>query len=172
MLIDNPLLKDIDNYPDLIPIYQKAKGSNVLHDLYSIDFMNIKFKDIEYIKNSIANPSYKSIKKVLKIVFKFKDFENLRAYEFYQAWNYIADQIKIIINSEKNLHSEPSQRLINAGIERFSIFGALNILDDIGQRFGVAPHKVENWSYGLIFSLSLKMKYESDIQRYLETNEY
>jgi hypothetical protein len=172
MLIDNPLLKEIENYPDLIPIFQKVKGSNVLYDLYSIDFMNIKFKDIEYIKSNIISPDYKSIKKVLKIVFEFRDFENLRAYEFYQAWNYITEQIKIIIESEKNLHTEPSQRLVSAGIERMSIFGALNVLDDIGQRYGVPPHKVEKWTYGLVFSLSLKMKYEADIQRYLEKNEY
>jgi len=168
MLIDNPLLKDIDNYPDLIPIYQKVKGSNVLHDLYSIDFMNIKFKDIEYIKQSIQSPSYKSIKKVLKIVFGFKDFENLRVYEFYQAWNYITDQIKTILESEKSLHTEPSHRLVNAGIENLSIFGVLNILDDIGQRYSVPPQEVEKWTYGWVFSIALKMKREADIKRNLE----
>ena len=167
MLIDNPLLKEIDKYPDLIPIYQKVKGVGT----GAKDFMDLKFKDVEFIKQTIQNTKDKDIFKCLKIVFGIKDFDNMRVYEFYKAWNYIIDQIKIILESEKSLHTEPSHRLVNAGVERLSIFGALNILDDIGQRYGVPPQKVENWSYGLIFSISLKMKYEADIQRNLE-HEY
>lgn len=172
MLIDNPFLKDIDLNSESAFIFQKVKSSDTLNGKKAKEFMSLKFKDVEFVKQTIQNPNEIDIAKCLKIVFGFKDYNNLRLFEFYKAYNYIIEQVKIILNSEKNLHSEPSQRLINAGIERFSIFGALNVLDDIGQRYSIAPHDVEKWTYGLIFSISLKMKYEADIQRYLETNEY
>jgi len=171
MYVDNPLLKDIDKYPDSVFIFKKVKGSNVLNGHKAKDFMAISFKNIEFLKDTIQNPNEENILKALKIVFKFKDFENLRLLDFYKAYNYIVEQIKTIQESEKHLQSEPSQRLVNAGIERFSIFGSLNILDDIGQRFATPPQKVEKWSYGLIFSLSLKMKYEADVQKFLENEK-
>jgi len=172
MWVDNPLLKDAEKYPDLIPIFQKVKGIDILHGKKSKNFMKLKFKDVEFIKQTIQEPNDKAVLKCLKIVFGFVDVEKLRLLEFYQSYNHIVEQIKIILESEKNLHTEPSERLKNAGIDRMSIFGALNILDDIGQKYGVPPHKVEKWTYGLIFSLSLKAKYEADIKAYLDRNEH
>ena len=69
------------------------------------------------------------------------------------------------------LISKPNERLIKASIERMNIFGILNILDAVAQRFGKWPQEAEELSYAFIFSISLMMKYESDIKTNLE-NEH
>ena len=165
---ENPLLKDCHKYPDSIYMFKKAKGNPILNGKHAKDLMDLRFKDVQLIKDTLQQPNEKDMFRIIKKVFDFDDFENIRLLEFYKAYNYIAEQIKIIYDSEKRLISEPSERLMAAGIEKMAIFGALNILDDIGKRYGYKPQKVEKWSYAWVFSLSLKMKYESDIQKNLE----
>lgn len=165
---ENPLLKDCHKYPDSIYMFKKVKGNPILNGKQAKDLMELRFKDVQLIKDTLQQPNEKDMFRIIKKVFDFDDFENIRLLEFYKAYNYIAEQINIIYESEKKLSTPPSERLLAAGIEKMSIFGALNIIDDIAKRYGIAPQKIENWSYGWIFSLSLKMKYESDIQKNLE----
>jgi hypothetical protein len=166
--IENPLLKDCENFPDSLFMFKKVKGHSIFNGLKAKDFMELSFKDVEFIKTSLSEPNETNMFKILEIVFGVKNFSKVRLLEFYKAYNYIVEQITQIIESEKSLSSPASDKLLMAGIERMTIFGALNILDDIARRYSKSPQEVENWSYGLIFSLSLKMKYENDIQKNLE----
>lgn len=164
----NPLLKDVDKHLDSLYLFRKVKGHNILHNKKAVDIRELPFKDVQFIKDSLNEPNEANMLEVIKIVFNFKDFKNLRLYEFYRAYNYIIEQIKDILEKEKILQSEPDNRLISAGIEKMNIFGPLNIIDDIARRYSQPPMEVENWSYNWIFSLSLKIKIENDIQRALE----
>lgn len=132
----------------------------------------MSFKDVQFIKDTLEQPKEMDMLKIIEMVFGFKAFKTLTLLDFYKAYNYIVEQIKDIVEAEKMLSSTPNEKLIAAGIEKMSIFGALNILDDIAKRYAQPPMEVELWSYNWIFSLSLKMKYENDIQTNLQNNEH
>lgn len=166
--IENPLLSEAYKHLDSLFLLRKVKGSSVLNGKKAIDIRLLPFKDVQFIKDSLNEPSESNMIEIIKMVFNYKDFKTLRVHEFYQAYNYIIEQIKDIIDKEKMLSSEPDNRLVTAGIERMNIFGALNIIDDIARRYSQPPMLVENWSYNWIFSLSLKIKIENDIQKALE----
>lgn len=91
-----------------------------------------------------------------------------RLIEYMHARNYLEAEIKKIDARErKHLFQVPDTDLMAAGIERLDMFGPLNTLDRLAKEFGQPIHEVEQWSYGLIFSLQYKRAVEADIDERL-----
>ena len=83
---------------------------------------------------------------------------------FYHAFNYMLSQLEHIDNIERmNLNKKPKQEMIDDGIKELNRFGVLNTLDALAKDYGKSPLEVEQWSYGLVYSLMWKRRIESDI---------
>ena len=167
-IYENPLISEAAKYPDSLFLFKNVKGVDMFYCSKAKEIRELSFKDVDFLKDTIMQPNEVDMFKSIRLVFGNFNPRTTKLLQFYQAYNYIVEKIKEIWEQEKALISEPSEKLKAAGIERMQIFGNLNILDDIAQRYSKSPLEIENWSYSLIFALSLKMKYESDIQKNIE----
>ena len=168
MIVDNPKLKDAHKYPDEIFILSGVKGEGVFQGAKAKSIWDLKFFEVENIKKDFQNLDDDKVIKLMDLFYGKSDLSKVRGLQFYRAFNYIKEQLKDVYDKEKMLAGDSQQKLIDAGIKELDIFGSLNILDDLGKDFGKSPEEVEQWSYGLVFSLSLKRKKESDIRKRLD----
>ena len=167
MIVENPKLKDADKYKDDVFLLSAVKGSPYFKGVKAKDIWRLKFWEVEKVKRWFQDLNDENINKIMQLFYSDTNFNNVRCLEFYRAFNYIKESLAEVYNKEKLLSSERNQKLIDAGIEELNIFGSLNLLDDLGKDFGKSPNEIENWEYGLVFSLSLKRKKESEIQKRL-----
>ena len=93
--------------------------------------------------------------------------------KFYHSLNWIKEEIQNVYEREvQSLSSPPDSKLKDAGIDDLNIFGEMNTLIALGEKFGKAPQEIENWNYEIVFSLILHQKISSDInKRYIELNK-
>jgi hypothetical protein len=150
---------------------------NVLHHLYPKplkkyqkvqSLTELTFGEVATIKMDIQKPSIENLLSIYKVIFGIedKDFYSLDAVSFFHSLNWINEQIKGIIDREqKSLASEPDSKLKEAGIEQMSVFGEMNTLIAIGEKFGKTPQEVENWNYNLVFTLMLHQKKSYEINK-------
>ena len=149
------------------PIKRKGKIISSLTDL--------TFGEVAGLKMSFSDTSFESMRDVFKTVFGLKKFEflNVDVINFYHALNWIREEMQSIYERERhNLTSTPDAKLKDAGIEDLNMFGELNTLIALGEKFSKPPQEVENWNYNLVFSLMLHQKVSNDInKRYQELNK-
>lgn len=168
MIIKNPKLEESQNYPKEVFMLSGVKGSPYLKGVKAANIWELKFWQVEKVKKWFNELSDENIINLINMFYQQTDFKGVRCLEFYRAFNYIKESLKDVYDKEKLLSGTKNQKLIDAGIEEMSMFGSLNLLDDLGKDFGKSPLEIEQWTYGLVFSLSLKRKKESDIQKRLE----
>lgn len=100
-----------------------------------------------------------------------KGVYDYRLLDFWPAFNYLTRQIKVIDNQEKVRWSRPlGKHYQNVGMENLNIFGPLNILDTLAQRYGKSPLEVETWPYGLVHTLVWRNAVNADIQEMVNEN--
>lgn len=132
----------------------------------------LTFGEVATIKIDIQKPSIENLLSIYKIIFGIeeKDFYKLDTVSFFHSLNWINEQIKEIIDREqKSLASAPDAKLKEAGIKQMAIFGEMNTLISIAEKFGKTPQEVENWNYNLVFTLMLHQKKSYEInKRYQE----
>lgn len=168
-LYENPTIAESEKYPLENTIYSKVKGSPYFQGAKATDLNDLKFSEVDKIKSIFKNPDDKGIEDVMRLVYKQKiKYNKTTALEFWRAFNHVKEDLEGIYKLEQKLSSKPNQKLINAGIEKMSIFDTLNLTDDIAKRYHLDPETVEGWKYGKVYIIALKMKYESDIQKNLE----
>lgn len=157
------------------PVFEKYNSimrylipKNHLRKYKSKDFSEISYGDIILVKRLSENPDFEDLVNIFETVFgiKRKKLLRTRIIDFYHALNHIKKEIETIEFRElKNLNSRTDDELKRAGVEKLNIFGELNTLILLGSKYGKSPEEIEQWSYGLVFSLLLHEKITNDINK-------
>lgn len=135
------------------------------------DIYELSFSEVSWLKTFIKDTSFENFLKAYELVFGISENLFLKAdvVEFYHSFNWLQNEILELIEGESALSSEPDEKWKDAGIEDLNVFGELNTLITIGEKYGVPPHEVEKWSYNLVFTYALHNKMNSDVnKRYSE----
>ena len=144
------------------------KAKPILKSKQATPIENLSFGEVISIKQILNNPNIDGLLQVFKMVFKLNKGEvlNIPVLDFYHAFNWVQEQV-ISINEreQKKLTSTPDGKLKEAGIEDLYIFGELNTLIALGEKFGKSPQEVQNWTYSFVFSLMYHDKVSSDINK-------
>ena len=168
ILYANPLLKNLESYPLEATIYSKVKGDKSFCGVDAKDITELKFTEVEEIKDAFKNLTDENINRIFALIWSIKiEGNKVRALEFYRALNYVISELEGVYKLEQNLGGEPSQKLVNAGIDKLRKFGSLNIIDDIAVKYHKDPEEVEQWKYGKVYWLALKIKEENEVQKNL-----
>ena len=132
------------------------------NDIYSLTFSNVV-----WLKAFIQNTTFENFVKAYQMIFGIDKSEFLKCdvVEFYQSFNWIQNQMLDLIDGEKRLDSDIEPELKEAGIDELNIFGELNTLITIGKEFGKSPAEIEQWSYSMVFALSLHNNISSGINK-------
>jgi hypothetical protein len=156
-----------DKFEEYHNICQFQKGNNNIKNKTCDGLMSLSWLDVSEIKDYFQSMNVEGIVTALKIVFGLKEKEilHLDIKEFYQAFNWIQDELLKIYKAEKKLSSKPDSKLKEAGIDDLNIFGDLNSLIAIGEKFATPPHEVEKWNYSLVFSLIYHDKISGEVQK-------
>lgn len=156
------VLKHLNPIPDVIPMKNKIES-----------ITDLTFGEVASIKMLLAEPNYNNLVEIYKIIFGLEDLITVDVVQFYHSINWIKNELEDIYNREvENLTSTPDSKLKDAGIEDLNIFGELNTLIMLGEKFSKSPQEIENWNYNLVFSLTLHQKISNDInKRYIELNK-
>lgn len=129
---------------------------------------SLTFGEVITIKQSLNAPNIDGLLQVFSLVFRLRKADILKVdvLQFYHAFNWVQEQVITINKKEqKTLTSTPDGKLKEAGIEDLNIFGELNTLIALGEKFGKAPQEVEKWAYSIVFSLMYHDKISSDINK-------
>lgn len=136
---------------------------------------DLTFGEVAGIKLDLKQPTFDNMIDIFKTIFGLsqKEIYKINVIEFYHALNWIKEEIQNIYDREiQNLSFTPDSKLKDAGIDDLNIFGEMNTLIALGEKFGKAPQEVENWNYNLVFSLMLHQKISTEInKRYVELNK-
>lgn len=162
-LRDFPTLSEADQEAyERVLRYMKGKphlGRRKARNVYEMPFA-----EVELMRNGIGTEE--GFLQAMCLLFDCPKemITDYRLTQFFAARNHMLSQIEHISNMERlTLSREPDPKLIEAGIKELDRFGALNILDQLGREYGKSPEEIEQWSYGLVYSLMWKRRIESDI---------
>lgn len=132
-------------------------------------FQEMTYNDVLMLKKLASTDAYVPM---FDIVFGINENElNMtRIKEFFQAFNWIRDEVKRIIKVEKReLGSEPDPDMVEAGISRLDRFGDMNAVIPMSIDYGVHPDVILGWQYSVVFMLLRHKKISGEIDRnYME----
>lgn len=136
---------------------------------------DLTFGEVAAIKICLQDLKLKNIAEIFKITFELKEKKLLEidVVQLYHSINWIKKEIEFIYNRElENLTSASDSKLKEAGIDDLNIFGEMNTLIALGEKFGKSPQEIENWNYEIVFSLMLHQKISNDVnKRFVELNK-
>lgn len=159
-------------YDEYRSVLQYLKPKAVIRKRQAKDIMQLTFNEVELVKQSLRQPDIDGLATIFRIVYGLsrKELLKVRLIEFFHAYNHVIKQVNMIMEQENvKLRFEETDmikrdQLQRAGVERLNIFGVLNTLDAIAQRYGTHPDIVKEWQYGYVFSLLFKMNVERQVQ--------
>ena len=153
-------------YLEEIPIKGKKKIESIT---------DLTFGEVATIKMYLQETSYQNIIEIFKLIFGLEEnqIHKIDVVNFYHSLNWIKKEVQNIYDREiQSLSSPPDSKLKDAGIDDLNIFGEMNTLIALGEKFGKAPQEIENWNYEIVFSLILHQKISAEInKRYVELNK-
>lgn len=136
---------------------------------------SLTFGEVAKLKRIVMNIRYEGLIEAFTMVFGTNKvyYEMASVTDYLPALKYINHSISILVKREmKLLSSESDPELDLAGVEKLNKFAELNVLIDLGKKFGKSPDEIQNWRYGTVFSIMLHQKTESEIQkRYIEIKQ-
>ena len=164
--LDTLTSEEVEQYANVLKYLKPVPsiGKYKAQDLYEMEFA-----EVVNIRNAVKEQRFFDAMTVyykIPMIFLMKK----KLIEYSHALNHMMNELNILIEREINVLSrEPDQDWVAAGVKELDRFGALNVLDQLGQQFGKAPTEVETWPYGLVFGLLWKRASEADInERYRE----
>lgn len=163
--IENIKLKDVKLGYEVPKELKYLKPKNTLGKRKAKDIYKMPFAEVENIRRKVSTPE--GLVQAMCILFDCPEklILDYRVVQFQHAANYLLSQVKRINDVERaTLSKPPKHDDIELGVRELDRFGALNILDRLGQEFGKSPEEVEQWPYGLVYSLMWKRRIESDIE--------
>jgi len=160
-----------------LPFHEFENYHNQLRYLLPKDSINkiqgkqltsLTFGDVITIRKGINSPDIDKLTNMFRLVFGMKPRKvmSLKTVQFYQAFNWIKEQIELITKREnKKLSSEPEPKLKMAGIDELNRFGELNTLKALAVLFSTKPQEIAKWNYSFVFSLVWQEKISNDINK-------
>lgn len=118
------------------------------------DIETLTFGEVVSIRQGLNDPDADVVIEMFCLVFGIKKTNvlNSNVIDFYHAFNWIKDQIIEINDREQNkLSSAPDGKLKEAGIEELNVFGELNTLIALGEKFGKSPEEIKSGRIALFF---------------------
>ncbi len=140
----------------------------------------LSFGEIIMLKKYATGNDYE---KIFQIVFGISESQLLRVRvkDFFQALNWIKNELEILVEREKLLNSEPDPKMMEAGIERLEVFREMNLLIGLMKDYGLPPTPERSlfssaedynpldlyaeWRYSTVFTLLYQAKISNDIDR-------
>lgn len=155
-----------NEFAELHEVCRFQKASNQIRKKEAKPLFKQEFRLVAELKETFSSFDVGGFVKAFKELFGMseREFFTLNIKDFYTAFNWIGDQLKMVYEVEKELQGDVDTKLIQAGVEKLNIFKELNILIAIGEKFSKPPHEVEKWSYEMVFSLTLHDKISNEIQ--------
>jgi hypothetical protein len=133
---------------------------------------DLSFGQVATLKLLLKEPSYMNVVEIMNIVFGISSNEltKMSTIKFYHAINWIKNEIEQVYEREvENLTSDIDPLMKEAGVDRLNVFGDMNSLIMLGEKFSKSPDEIEHWNYNLVFSLLLHQKISSEVnKRYVE----
>lgn len=167
-------LLDRDRFDDYHNLLKHLVAKPIIGKRKINSLTELSFGEVALMKLVIQEPRFESIIKIFKVAFglKKKQVLQLDVISFYHALNWLKEEVRMIYEREaKNLNAETDSKLKDAGIDRLNIFGEMNTLIALGQKFSKPPQEIENWNYNLVFTLTMHEKISREIQkRFQELN--
>lgn len=164
--LDTLTPEEVEQYANVLKYLNPVPnvGKYKARDLYEMEFA-----EVTNIRMAVKDERFfdaMSIYYKIPMIFLLKK----KLIEYSHALNHMVKELNILIEREITVLSrEPDQDWVASGVKELDKFGALNVLDQLGQQFGKAPTEVETWTYGLVFGLLWKRSVEADInERYRE----
>ena len=161
--------ENFEEYHKVLKFLEPVQLNNKIESI-----TDLTFGEVAEIKILLQNGSFLSLTEMFKIIFGLTQNEiyKINVINFYHALNWIQNEIETIYEREvKNLSSSADSKMKDAGIDELNVFGEMNTLIMLGEKFGKAPQEIENWKYNLVFSLMLHQKISSEVnKRYVELN--
>lgn len=132
------------------------------------DIMKMKFGDVMDIKDNFRRGNYPYL---FEKIFGINEtmLMAMRVLSFFPAYNYLEATLYALIEAENNLFTYEDPDYKSAGIHRMGVFGDANTLISFGERFGQAPHDIEEWPYFMVFTVmahsAQRLEIEMEYQR-------
>lgn len=130
---------------------------------------DLTFGEVKGLQSSFKQPSFEDVLTAFNLFFGVSKHQFLRAsvIDFFYASNWLTETlIKTVENESKALQSsdaDPDMELAGSG--RLSIFGELNTMFDLGERYGKDPTEISNWKYNTVFSILVHDKVIGEVRR-------
>jgi hypothetical protein len=127
---------------------------------------DLSYGKVALIRSELGVNEFETILNVFKAAFKIKrdNVLNMEIVQFYQALNWLQEELKTLSMREKKfLSAEPDPVLKEAGIDRLNVFTDLNPLINLAKQYSKSPDEVSKWNYNLVFSLLLHGKIMGEI---------
>lgn len=157
---------DLNNYNNLQKVMnprdtfigRKAKGIGEL-----------TFSEVKGLQSSFKRPSLEDVLNAYQLFFGVSKHQFLKApiTEFFYSSNWITETLlKTVENESKALQSndaDPDMELAGSG--RLAIFGELNTMFDLGERYSKDPTEIGGWKYNTVFSILVHDKVIGEVRR-------
>lgn len=130
---------------------------------------SLTFSQVKDIQSRFANPSFDDVLWAFDIFFGSSKHQVLRSsiIDFFYAVNWMVSEVVKSINNE-NKALAPSEGvdpdLELAGADRLNIFGDLNTLCELGERYSKEPSEIGEWKYNTVFAIMVKDKVEREVK--------
>lgn len=163
------LIDFVNQEPEIIQEYMVAlRYLNPLETKRKI--FHMKLKHVEMIKKSLNSGNDADLIKIVGKVQKLKDkvVLDMPIIDFFGLVASIREQLKVIVQAEENgltpSYIDPKWEAVN-GSERMAKFGIYNTLDNLAGGDALKYKEYMNMNYSEVFTILLKRKEASDIQR-------
>ena len=158
------LLLDEAEFDRYFGVFEHIKPVDRIGNLKAKRLQSLTFGEVLTIKKCASKNDY--IEPFL-IVFGISKRKLLmtRVTDFFRAFNWIRNELTILIEREKLLNSEPEPKMIEAGIERLDLFKEMNLVIPLSKDYSLHPDEIFDWRYSTIFTLLHHGKMSAEIDR-------
>jgi len=163
--------EEIEHYMNA---FEFVRGKNSIpdnHNAYvSMELGSKQYGEVRQIIDLMSKDILKCYCRVFNI--EINELLKKKVTEFIPANNWLKGQIKTIVRNEnQRLAGKPDSKWVMAGGDRLEIFGSLNVLIPIAEKFNVSPESVAMWSYNFVFALQYRhLIYSEVVEEYQKLN--
>lgn len=130
---------------------------------------DLTFSEVKGLQSSFKEPTFEDVLYAYNLFFGVNKHQFLRSsiIDFFYSSNWITQTLlKTVENEAKALQSsdsDPDMELAGSG--RLAIFGELNTLFDLGERYSKDPTEIGGWKYNTVFSILVHDKVIGEVRR-------
>lgn len=127
----------------------------------------MRFSEVIDVRELLSNLTLDNQLKSVSMVYSnvpVNDLAKMKAVKFFALFNYVVKEVKLIVDGEKFLHSEPDGDMQRAGIHKLNRFGILSAVDTLAGGDVLRWEIIMKQRYSRIFAKLCLNKVRSDIE--------